>query len=90
MVCLQALVIFFTHPAVRGDDDYTVIAPISQQWPVVTLRHELPYAYFGTSARWSFPALVTEIRPDGMDAANAKAKNYDVRIYADDDNNAGN
>lgn len=73
-------------PATPGIDDYSVIANIPQPWPVVTLKMEPPHVYFGTAERWTFPALITDIKPQGLESVNVSATNYDVRVYADDDN----
>lgn len=71
--------------ATPGVDDYSVIANIPQPWPVVTLKMEPPHVYFGTAERWTFPALITDIKPQGLESVNVSATNYDVRVYADDD-----
>lgn len=72
--------------ATKGDD-YTIIAPIpTADRPTVSLKMELPHVYIGTTERWSFPALITEISPRGTDTVSVSAVNYDARIYADDDN----
>jgi len=69
-----------------GSTPYEVIAPIPQPWPEVTLSQEPPHVYFGTLQRWTYPALITEIRPQGTDEVSVSATNYDDRVYADDDN----
>lgn len=78
-------------PAMPGDDDYSIVAPISAaERPVVSLKMELPHVYIGTTERWSFPALITAINPRGTDGANVSAVNYSAEIYADDDNYPSN
>lgn len=72
--------------ATPGPDEYTLIADIPQPWPTVTLKQELPHVYFGTAERWTFPALIRQVTPNGMEAASIAAVNHDNRIYADDDN----
>lgn len=72
--------------ATAGGSEYEIIADIPQPWPDLTARQEPPHVYFGTSARWSFPALITEIKPSGPLAVDVTATNYDSRVYADDDN----
>lgn len=69
-----------------GPDEYSVIAAIPQPWPVISLKQEPPHVYFGTVERWSFPALITEIRPNGIETVSVSAVNYDARVYADDNN----
>lgn len=71
-----------------GDDDYSVIADIPQaEWPTISLNKELPYIYFAKADRFSFPALITDLSPsNGGKRVSVKAKNYDARIYADDNN----
>lgn len=72
--------------ATKGNDEYSVIADIPQPWPEVTLKQELPHIYFGPADKFEFPALITDIKPQGTDRAMVSAVNYDARIYADDDN----
>lgn len=73
--------------AMRGIDEYSIIAliPVAQR-PVVSLKMELPHVYIGTTERWSFPALITEIAPRGMESVSVSAVNYSPHIYLDDDN----
>lgn len=73
-------------PATQGIDDYSVIANIPQPWPVATLKMEPPHVYFGTAERWTFPALITDIKPQGLESVSVTAVNFDARVYADDDN----
>ncbi|WP_419204181.1 host specificity factor TipJ family phage tail protein [Bordetella trematum] len=68
-----------------GDDEYVILADIPKPWPAVTLKQEPPHVYFGTVERWCFPALITGIRPSGMESAQVEAENYDPRVYASDD-----
>ncbi|KAA0910691.1 host specificity factor TipJ family phage tail protein [Pusillimonas sp. ANT_WB101] len=70
-----------------GVDDCSLIADIPHPWPIVTLTMEPPHLYFGTAERWSFPALITDIKPQGIGAVSVTAENDDVRVYADDNNN---
>ncbi len=69
-----------------GPDDFSIIADIPQPWPEVSLKHELPHIYFGLTADWIKPALITNIQARGTDATDVTAANYDVRVYADDNN----
>lgn len=69
-----------------GPTDNSVIATIPQPWPVVSLRMEPPHVYFGTVSDWCFPALITEINPQSTDLVSISAVNYDIRVYADDNN----
>jgi len=73
-------------PATRGDTDYQIIAAIPEPWPDLTARQEPPHVYFGTSAKWTFPALIQDITPGGTNQVSAQATNYDERVYADDSN----
>lgn len=45
-----------------------------------------PIIQFGHSDRWIYPALITEVKPKGTKSCSLSAVNYDVRMYADDDN----
>lgn len=56
--------------------------------PVLDLSIEPPHVLFGTSTRWAYPALITEIRPNGIAAASVTATNYSDLVYADDNNSA--
>lgn len=69
-----------------GPDDYSIVADIPQPWPEVTLKRELPHVYFGLTSEWMRPALITNIQARGTDTAEVTATNYDVRVYADDNN----
>lgn len=70
-----------------GPDDFSIIANIPQPWPEVSLKQELPHIYFGLTADWIKPALITSIQARGTDATDVTAANYDVRVYVDDNNN---
>lgn len=47
---------------------------------------EPPHLLFGPLNRWSYPVLITGISPNGTESASVDAMNYDVRVYADDNN----
>lgn len=49
-------------------------------------RMELSIFQFGVANRWCLPALITDVKPSGTDKVSVTAANYDVRVYADDDN----
>ena len=70
-----------------GPDDFSLIANIPQPWPEVSLKQELLHVYFGLTADWIKPALITNIQARGTDATDVTAANYDMRVYADDNNN---
>lgn len=73
-------------PAARIDDYRATIAGDLDFDPITDAASTEPtHALFGTSERWSYPALITEITPQG-DSVDVTASNYDARIYADDDN----
>lgn len=69
----------------EGPDKYSLYAALTGAWPEVTLKHELPHVYFGTENKWSFPALVTVVRPGDNSKITVNAKGYDERNYASDD-----
>lgn len=73
--------------ALPGPDDFSIIADIPQPWPEVSLKQELPHIYFGLTADWVKPALITSIQARGTDTTDVTAVNYDARVYADDNNN---
>ncbi len=74
------------YAATPGPDEFHILAPIPQPWPTISLDQEPPHAYFGTTERWVFPALIKNVSPTGLDAATVTAENYDARKYLDDDN----
>lgn len=71
-------------------DDYRFTITGLDFTPDVSWDVEPPHIIFGQVARWSYPALITEISPSGRSGVNVKAINYDVRVYADDDGVAPN
>lgn len=66
-------------------DDYRLTIPSIDFVPTTGGAVEITHILFGTVSRWSYPALITEIVPSG-DSVEVSAVNYDVRVYADDDN----
>jgi len=75
--------------ATEGPDEYTILVAIPEPWPaVLPATQEATHIYFGTTERWHFPALITEITPSGPLEVSVSAVNYDVRVYADDNNPA--
>ena len=75
--------------ATKGPDEYTILVAIPQPYPaVLPSNQEGTHIYFGTTERWNFPALITEITPSGPLEVSVSAVNYDVRVYADDNNTA--
>lgn len=77
-------------PATRGQNEFEVMVTIPEPWPDLTAHQEPVHVYFGTTKRWNFPALVTQISPSGPLAVNVTASNYDERVYADDNNTPPN
>jgi len=74
------------YVAMRGEDDYEIIAVGMGTALNVSVQMEPPHVSFGSVERWSFPVLVTEIDPNGFQTVGVKGINYDARVYADDDN----
>ncbi len=73
------------YPATQVSD-YEVDITGLDFTPDTSWQIEPPHLLFGPLNRWSYPALITEITPNGTDAVSVKAINYDERVYADDDN----
>lgn len=68
-------------------DDYRFSIPTLDFVPDMSgLIDTPPVIQFGHESKWCFPALITEVTPQGTRACSVKAVNYDVRVYADDDN----
>ena len=77
------------YTATEGPDEYTILVAIPEPYPaVLPSNQEATHIYFGTTERWHFPALITEISPSGPLEVSVSAVNYDVRVYADDNNTA--
>jgi hypothetical protein len=71
-------------PATRVDD-FRLTVPSLDFEPDVSWEIEPPHLLFGESTRWCYPVLITSIDP-GDHSADVEAVNYDVRVYADDNN----
>ena len=71
--------------ATRIDDYRLTIAEQPDFTPDLSWTIEPPHIYFGPLIRWNYPALITEVSPSG-NGCSVSAINYDVRVYADDDN----
>jgi hypothetical protein len=71
------------YAATEGEDEYHVIADMGE-WPEIDRRGELPHLYFGRVDEWSFPALVTDIKPQGFESVSVEAVNYSPEVYASD------
>lgn len=71
--------------AARIDDYRFTIAEQPDFTPDLSWTIEPPHIYFGPLIRWNYPALITEVSPSG-NGCSVSAINYDVRVYADDDN----
>lgn len=54
--------------------------------PVIVPGQVPPHVYFGTATTMDWPAIVTEVQPDGLYRTKLKGTNYAVEVYADDDN----
>lgn len=69
-------------------DDFRLTIPSIDFVPDTSWQIEPPHLLFGTVNRWSYPVLISDISPSGNVGADVTATNYDVRVYADDDNEA--
>lgn len=67
-------------------DDYWFSIPSLDFEPLIHSAMLPPIIQFGHESRWIYPALITEVNPKGTRSVGMKAVNYDVRMYADDDN----
>ncbi|MNR41021.1 hypothetical protein D3C85_1593600 [compost metagenome] len=75
-------------PAARVDDFRLYVHSLDFE-PDVSWEIEPPHLLFGEATRWCYPVLITSIQP-GDYSADVEAVNYDVRVYADDNNFAPN
>lgn len=71
-------------PATRVDDTRLTVPGLDFE-PDLSWDIEPPYLLFGTTTRWCYPILIESIVPDDF-TTDVEAVNYDVRVYADDDN----
>jgi len=68
-------------------DEYTFSIPTLDFVPDLTGTIDTPpVIQFGHESKWCFPALIRDVSPQGTKTCSVKAVNYDVRVYADDDN----
>lgn len=72
--------------ASHGDSEYQVRVSLGDELPDPGQRMEPPQFLFGPADRWVFPALITDISPNGFESVSIEAVNYDARVYLDDDN----
>lgn len=66
--------------------DKTFTIPNLDFVPELQTAAMAPIIQFGHSDKWIYPAIITEVSPKGTKTCSMKAVNYDVRMYADDDN----
>lgn len=72
--------------ATEGPDEFTLLVSIPEPWPeILPSDREPTHIYFGTTERWHFPALITEINPSDPLSVGVTATNYDDRVYLSDD-----
>lgn len=71
-------------PATRVDETRLTV-PQLDFVPDLSWDIEPPHLQFGTTTRWSYPILIDSIKYKDF-TADVEAVNYDVRVYADDDN----
>lgn len=62
-------------------DDYRLSVTGVDFVPDTSWSIEPPHILFGPVTRWSYPALITAINPNGTEGASVEATNYDPRIY---------
>ncbi|HGY9636209.1 host specificity factor TipJ family phage tail protein [Pseudomonas plecoglossicida] len=71
-------------PATRVDETRLTV-PQLDFVPDLSWSIEPPHLQFGTTTRWSYPILIGSIKYKDF-TADVEAVNYDVRVYADDNN----
>lgn len=67
-------------------DDYRFTIPSLDFTPEFDSGALPPIIQFGHESRWIYPAIITDVNPKGARTCSLKAVNYDVRMFADDDN----
>ncbi len=71
----------------QGRTPYEVVVTANLGFtPVLDGSIEPPLWLFGEADNWCYPALISDVDPQGTEQCKAKAFNYDVRVYEDDDN----
>jgi hypothetical protein len=67
-------------------DDYSFTIPSLDFVPDLSgMIDTPPIIQFGHESKWCFPALITDVSPQGTRTCSVKAVNYDERMYLDDD-----
>lgn len=67
-------------------DDYTFTIPTLDFVPDLSGQIDTPpIIQFGHESTWCYPALITEVKPNGTKTCSVKAVNYDERMYLSDD-----
>lgn len=74
------------YVATRIDDTRFTIPGTLDFEPDLTGVTEPPVLQFGEGSKWVYPALITDVTPNGTKSCKVEAVEYDVRVYADDDN----
>ncbi|MDG3027735.1 phage tail protein, partial [Vibrio parahaemolyticus] len=75
------------HVAAKGaTPDEVVISTSLGFKPSLDGEMEPPLWLFGEADNWCYPALISDVTPQGTEKCSVKAFNYDVRVYEDDDN----
>lgn len=67
-------------------DDRTFTIPSLDFVPDMESAAMRPIIQFGHISKWIYPAIITEVKPKGVATCAMSAVNYDVRMFADDDN----
>lgn len=67
-------------------DDYRFTIPTLDFVPNLSGNIDTPpIIQFGHESTWAFPALITDVSPNGTRTCSVKAVNYDPRMYLSDD-----
>lgn len=67
-------------------DDYTLTVPSLDFEPVIDdPAMDSTQILFGTATRYCYPALITDVSPNGLRSAQVEAVGYDARVYLSDD-----
>jgi len=72
------------YVATRVDDHHLTLSGALDFAPDTSWQIEPPHILFGPVARWTFPVLLTSIRPNDY-TTGVEAVNYDPRVYTYDD-----
>lgn len=71
------------YVATRVDEYRLTVASLDFS-PDTSWQIEPPHLMFGPVETWTYPVLISDIKPQGVTGANVEAVGYDARVYLSD------